>query len=110
MTDNSMLLAFLNSLKNPFVFADANHVIRYMNRAAIAHYEEGASLMGRSLFDCHNEQSRQVIEETLAAFHAGEDERLITDDDKHRIYMRVVRDEAGEVIGYYERYEPPVKQ
>jgi DUF438 domain-containing protein len=107
--DNETLLALLDSLKNPFVFADTGHVIRYMNRAAIANYDEGASLLGRSLFDCHNEQSRAIIEETLAAFHDGEDERLITDNEKHRIYMRAVRDGTGKVIGYYERYEPPVK-
>ena len=35
---------------------------------------------------------------------------FITDDENHRIYMRAVRDKVGEVIGYYERYEPPVKQ
>jgi hypothetical protein len=37
--------------------------------------------------------------------HAGEEERLITDNKKHRIYMRAVRDQDGRVLGYYERYE-----
>ncbi len=32
---------------------------------------------------------------------------MITDDEKHRIYMRAVRNEQGELLGYYERYEPP---
>jgi DUF438 domain-containing protein len=106
MTDRTTLIAFIESLKDPFVFADTGHVIRYMNRAAIANYDDGAALIGRSLFDCHNEKSRQVIEETLEAFHTGEEERLITVDDDKLIYMRVVRDEAGKVMGYYERYEP----
>ncbi len=39
----------------------------------------------------------------------GLEERLITDNEKHRIYMRAVRDENGQVLGYYERYEPPTK-
>jgi hypothetical protein len=43
----------------------------------------------------------------LAAMHAGEEERLITDNEEHRIYMRAVRDQDGRVLGYYERYEPP---
>ena len=34
---------------------------------------------------------------------------MITDSPKHRVYMRAVRDEDGKVIGYYERYDPPVK-
>ena len=45
----------------------------------------------------------------LAAMHEGLDERLIADNEKHRIYMRAVRDEDGNVLGYYERYEPPAK-
>ena len=45
----------------------------------------------------------------MAAFEQGETERLITDNEKHRIYMRVVRDANGKVLGYYERYEPPKK-
>jgi hypothetical protein len=45
----------------------------------------------------------------LVALHAGEEERLITDNEKHRIYMRAVRDADGKGLGYYERYAPPVK-
>jgi hypothetical protein len=32
---------------------------------------------------------------------AGEEERLITDNEKHRIYMRAVRSADGQVVGYY---------
>lgn len=110
MADASLLAAFMDSLKNPFLFADTEHIIRYMNRAAIAHYDEGAALIGRSLLDCHNPESRVVIREIFAAMEAdGLDERLITDDEKHRIYMRAVRDDAGRLRGYYERYEPSAR-
>ena len=78
----------LDSFKNPVMFVDTGHVIRYMNRTAINHYKEGASLLGQSVLDCHNEKSRQMIHEVFAAMQAGETERLITDDKKHRIYMR----------------------
>jgi len=47
--------------------------------------------------------------EILAAMQAGEEERLITDDEENRIYMRAVRGADGQVLGYYERYEPPAK-
>jgi nitrogen-specific signal transduction histidine kinase len=110
MVDARLLAAFLNSLKNPFLFADKEHKIIYMNRAAISHYKEGETLLGTSLLDCHNEQSQKMIVEILAAMEAGEDERLITDNEKHRIYMRAVRDAEGKLLGYYERYEPPVKK
>lgn len=109
MIDATLMAAMLDSLKDPFLFADTQHVIRYMNKAAIAYYEGGESLLGTSLLDCHNEQSQRTIIEILAAMHEGEDERLITDDEEHRVYMRAVRDTDGRVLGYYERYEPPAK-
>ena len=109
MIDAALMAAILDSLKDPLLLADTEHVIRYMNRAAIAYYSEGESLIGRSLLDCHNEQSQQQIIEILAAMQAGEEERLITDNEKHRIYMRAVRGADGQVLGYYERYEPPAQ-
>jgi PAS domain-containing protein len=110
MADASLMAALLDSMKDPVLVADTDHVIRYMNKPAIRHYEEGEALLGRSLLDCHNEDSRRQIVEILAAMRSGLDERLITDNEKHRIYMRAVRDDRGELIGYYERYEPPIKQ
>jgi len=110
MTHVELLECILDSLKNPVLFADAGHITRYMNKAAAAHYSEGYDLIGRSLFDCHNEVSGKIMVDCLAAFQAGtEEERMITDNEKYRIYMRAVRDGEGRVIGYYERYEPPVK-
>ncbi len=109
MINATLMAAILDSLKDPVLFADTEHIIRYMNKAAIAHYSEGESLIGRSLLDCHNEQSQQQIIEILAAMQAGEEERLITDSEEHRIYMRAVRGAGGQVLGYYERYEPPAK-
>jgi DUF438 domain-containing protein len=99
--------AILDSLKDPVMFVDTGHTIRYMNKAAVAHFDQGKALLGTSLLDCHNRRSCEIIVETLAAMRDGEDERLITDNEKHRIYMRAVRDASGQVIGYYERYAPP---
>jgi len=104
-----LMAAIVESLKDPILFADTEHAIRYMNGAAIAYYDEGERLLATSLLDCHNEQSNRVIIDTLADMRAGLQERLITDNKKHRIYMRAVRDRDGQVLGYYERYEPPAK-
>jgi DUF438 domain-containing protein len=109
MIDIPLLTAILDSLKAPLLFADTGHMIRYMNKAAIEHFDDGEALLGRSLMDCHNTESQRIIVEILDAMEAGEDERLITDNEEHRIYMRVVRDRVGKVLGYYERYEPPAK-
>jgi len=108
MIDASFMAAILDSLKDPVLVADTEHVTRYMNRAAMAYYEEGADLIGRSLLDCHNQRSQQMMVDILAAMQTeGLEERLITDNEKHRIYMRAVRDPDGGLLGYYERYEPP---
>ncbi|MBN1180077.1 MAG: PAS domain-containing protein [Anaerolineae bacterium] len=111
MIDAILMAAILDSLKDPILFADTQHIVRYMNKAAVAHYSEGdldaQALIGASLFDCHNAQSGAMMVEILAAMHKGETERLITDTPEHRVYMRVVRDPEGRVLGYYERYAPP---
>lgn len=107
MIDPTLMAAILDSLKDPVLVADPNHIVRYMNRAAASYYEQGEALLGTNLLDCHNEQSQQMMVEILAAMHQGLDEQLITDNEQHRIYMRVVRDPNGNVLGYYERYEPP---
>jgi DUF438 domain-containing protein len=106
MMNASTLSAMLDSLKDPFLFVDNDHVIRFMNHAAVAHYDEGASLLGQSIMDCHNEESQQMMHDIFAEMQSSDlDERLITDDDRRRIYMRAVRDDEGHLLGYYERYE-----
>lgn len=110
MIDATLMAAILDSLKDPLLFADTEHITRYMNQAAITHYKEGEALIGRSLLDCHNAQSQQTMIEVLAAMQdEGLDEQLITDNEKHRIYMRAVRAADGRLLGYYERYEPPAR-
>jgi PAS domain-containing protein len=108
--DKALMEGILDSLKDPLLFADTGHQILYMNKAAVAHYEEGEALLGRSLLSCHNERSRELIAAIMEEMRAGLDERLITDDEKHRIFMRAVRSPEGALLGYYERYEPPVKK
>jgi PAS domain-containing protein len=99
------LLAILDSMTEPVLVADTEHVVRYMNRAAVEHYTGGSRLIGTSLLDCHNENSGEVMREVLEALRNGEEERLISCDDKRRVYMRAVRAEDGSLLGYYERYE-----
>ena len=109
MIEPKTMAALLDSLKDPFVFANADHKIVYMNKAAKKHYEEGEKLIGTSLLDCHNKKSQQMIKKIWQEMQSGKVEQLITDNKKYRIYMRAVRSDNGILIGYYERYEPPKK-
>lgn len=107
MLKKSYMAAILDSLKDPILFADTEHITRYMNQAAIAHYEGGKDLIGRSLLECHNEKSQEIIKEILyLMINENLEEREISEEEGHRIFMRAVRDSNGLVLGYYERYEP----
>jgi hypothetical protein len=108
MTKLKFYEALLDSMKNPVLVADTDHIIKYMNSTAINHYEEGKNLINSNLLLCHNEESKKMMIDILKEMQSGLDEKIITDNEKYRIYMRAVRDTDGILIGYYERYEPPI--
>ncbi len=105
MLPTDILTAILDSFADPVVFADGDHIIRYVNPAGARKYGEG--LVGKSVLACHNAQSRRLMMEIWSAMLEGEQERLIAQDDRRRVYMRAVRDPEGNLLGYYERYTGP---
>jgi len=109
VADTALLSQILESLTEPVLVGDTDHKVVYMNEAAAAHYTGGRTLMGTSLLDCHNEKSQEIMVEVLEALKRGEDERLIFESDEKRIFMRAIRDDSGVLVGYYERYERPMK-
>jgi DUF438 domain-containing protein len=106
MHETSLYLTLPDNLKQPFVFVDTRHVIRYMNKPAFERYRGRPAEVGRSIFDCHNDISNRKIVDVFGRLQQGLDEQLITDGRDHRVYMRAVRDRDGNLIGYYERFEP----
>ncbi len=102
-----LLSLLLDSWNSPVVFADTDHIIRYMNRTAREHYARFGDVVGKSVFACHNENSANMIRDIFLQIQAGADEVLYADNEKHRVFMRAVRDNQGKLLGYYERYEPP---
>ncbi len=105
--DNEILLGLLNSLGEEIVFVDVNHTIRFMNNFAIEKYKDkgGASLIGKSIFVCHNENSRKIITESFEKIKNGEDKIIISEKEKHNILLKAVRDSNGKLLGYIEIYE-----
>ena len=108
MEQLELLILIFDSWNESVVFVDTNHVIRYMNAPARIHYAKWGDVLGKSIFDCHNADSCQIIRDCFMRLKNGEEEILFTDNEKNRVYMRSVQDTTGELIGYYERYEPPV--
>ena len=82
-----MLEAILDSYPYRVVFVDCDHVIR-------------------SLFDCHQELSRERIEAAVEKLRRhGNEIYLGVTPDNQRYYINPVRNEEGELLGYFERFE-----
>ena len=107
--DRDTLTAVLDSVAHPLVYVDTDHVIRYLNKAARESYAARgyADLVGKSLFDCHNETSAVMIRGIVDELRtSGIDEKYlkISADGSFKLYVRAVRNSRGELIGYYERF------
>ena len=106
-----MYKSVLEQDRSAIVLCDLEHTIVYMNPAAIANYSKygGVSLIGKCLLDCHNPQSRESIEKVVAWFAKSVENNLIYTSHNEKqnkdIYMVALRDENGQLIGYYEKHE-----
>ena len=95
----------------PVVICDLEHIIVYMNPSAVSHYEKwgGDKLMGKSLLDCHNSVSVEKINRVVDWFKMDKNNnRIFTFHNKKEnkdVYMIALRDEKGDLIGYYEKHE-----
>lgn len=93
------------------VICNLSHEIIYMNPAACVRYVKsgGAELVGKSLLDCHNAASREMIEKVLDWFRESDAHNIIytfrNEKENKDVYMVALRSEAGELIGYYEKHE-----
>ncbi len=110
MDMEKLLENFANSIPDPVVITALDHTIRFVNRAAVELFKEDESLVGKSLFFCHNEESKQKIEAVLERLKNGEDEVQITSrqgenpENRQHTFMRAIRKADGALVGYYERY------
>ena len=81
--------------------ADAEGVIRYMNRRARETYRKHGDLIGRSLFDCHGERAAGIIRRLLA--EGGTNAYTIEKEGVRKmIYQTAVTDDEGRVTGIVE--------
>lgn len=93
------------------VICNMEHEILYMNPAARMRYAKrgGEGLVGKSLLDCHNPQSVEMIKKVVSWFvESAEHNRIYTfhnEKENKDVYMVALRDEDGSLIGYYEKHE-----
>ena len=97
------------------VICDLDHTIIYMNPSAIGRYAKRGEkdLIGKSLMDCHNEKSKEIIEKVVAWFAESTENNMIyayynenyNEKENKDVYMVALRDENKNLIGYYEKHE-----
>ena len=95
----------------PVVLCDLEHTVIYMNPAAGERYARygGMALLGGSLLDCHSPRANEMIKKVAAWFGENREHNLIytfhNEKENKDVYMVALRDEAGKLIGYYEKHE-----
>ena len=73
MEEIEILKEILNSYPYFIVFVDNDYIIRFMNKPAQDHYlKKGKNLIGKSIFDCHNEKSIEKIKKNVDYVHPQE--------------------------------------
>ena len=109
------LLPFFKSIidqdLNAIVICNLEHEIIYMNPTAINRYAKsgGVNLLGKSLMNCHNSKSNEMIQKVVAWFEESKEHNMIytfhNAKDNKDVYMVALREEDGTLIGYYEKHE-----
>lgn len=93
--------------KAPVVICSMDSTVVYMNPAAIARYR--TDLTGRDLKSCHPAAAREKIDRVLCWFSKSKDNNIVytfrNDDEDKDVYMVALRDDKGDLIGYYEKHE-----
>ncbi len=108
---NTFFKSVLDTDRAPVVLCDTEHTIVYMNDAAIKKYADqgGAELIGKSLLDCHNPHSNEMINKVLEWFRQDISHNMIytyrNEKENKDVYMVAIRGENNELIGYYEKHE-----
>ncbi|MCD8006405.1 MAG: PAS domain-containing protein [Oscillospiraceae bacterium] len=110
---NELFKAVIDADDQPVVICDLSHTIVYMNPTAIMRYHKrgGKDLIGKSLMDCHNERSRGIILSIVENFKSDPSLTKVYTYTRHmedgdvRNYIVALRNDSGELIGYYEKKE-----
>ena len=106
---NQFFKSLIDQDQNPIVLCDVNHIIRYMNPAAVETYAQygGEKLLGQSVMNCHRPASKAAIEKVVAWFAEDKGNNrvhtMFVEKDALDVYMIALRNDAGDLIGYYEQ-------
>ena len=111
MTLNPYFKSIIDQDTASVVICNLEHEIIYMNPQAVCSYKKwgGAELTGKSLMNCHNPKSKEMIEKVVEWFKENKEHNRIhtfyNEKQAKDVYMVALRDDEGTLIGYYEKHE-----
>ncbi len=104
---NKLFKSILDQDRAPIVVCNTESVVVYMNPSAIKRYQK--DLTGSSVKDCHSDTANHKIVRVLDWFSKSKDNNIVYTyfDEKENkdVYMIALRDDSGDLIGYYEKHE-----
>ena len=104
---NQLFKSIIDSDSAPIVVCDMDSVVVYMNPKAIAYYH--IDLTGKDIRLCHHAESNEKIARVLDWFMKSKENNVVytfrNDEQNKDVYMVALRDESGNLIGYYEKHE-----
>ncbi len=105
---NILFKAVVDAEREPVVLCNSEHTVVYMNPASISKY--GVDITGKSIMCCHNADSCQKIERVVEWFKKSRENNVVHTAHSNKtnsdLYMIALRDIDGNLLGYYEKYEP----
>ena len=109
MEIDKYLRAYVETDMNQIVICDTNHIIVYMNKVAIEKFSDlgGADLIGKSLMQYLGVETQSRIEAIVSWFSESPDNNWVytyrNEASQTDMYAVALRDENGNLIGYYEK-------
>ena len=109
---NKLFKSVMEQDRSPIVICDLTHTIVYMNPVAVERYHK--DLTGQNLKKCHDAKSNELIDKGVSWFKESADNNIVytynNEKENKDVYMVALRDETGELIGYYEKHEYRTKE
>ena len=108
---NEFFKSIIDQDTAPIVICNLNNERIYMNPSAVKRYKRrgGEKLLGKSLLECHNDKSNELIKRTVEWFSRDKNNNRIfayyNKKENRDVYIVALRDSNGNLIGYYEKHE-----
>jgi len=104
---NNLFKSIIDTDTAPIVICDMNNIIVYMNPSAIHRYHK--DLTGSYIKNCHPQEANDKIDKVIEIFKANTCANIVftyhNEKENKDVYMVALRDDAGNLTGYYEKHE-----